>query len=88
MDERAKKNYKEYYEDLYLIGSGGFGVVFKGKEKGKEKNKDELRAIKVINLQKIKENLINENETNTDLKEQLELCIKEVKTEFENMFFK
>ena len=85
MDEIAKKNYKEYYEDLDLIGSGGFGVVFKGKEKGKEKNKDELRAIKVINLQKIKENLINENETNTDLKEQLELCIKEVKTEFENM---
>ena len=38
MDERAKKNYKEYYEDLDLIGSGGFGVVFKGKEKGKEKN--------------------------------------------------
>ena len=36
-------------------------------------------------MQKIKENLINENETNTDLKEQLELCIKEVKKEFENM---
>ena len=81
MDERTKKNYKEYYEVLNPIERGAFEIVYKGKEKGK----DELRAIKVIDLQKIKENLINENETNTDLKEQIELCIKEVKTEFENM---
>ena len=38
MKERTKKNYVEYYEDIKPLGSGGFGVVFKGKEKGKEKN--------------------------------------------------
>ena len=85
MAERAKKNYREYYKDLNLIGFGGFGVVFKGKEKGKKKNKDELRAIKVIDLKKIREKLINENETNTDIEEQLELYINGFKTEFENM---
>ena len=79
MAERAKNNYEEYYEDLKAIGNGAFGIVYKGKEKGK----DELRAIKVINLQKIKENLINEY--GTELKKQLELCINGFMTEFENM---
>ena len=79
MAERAKNNYEEYYEDLKGIGNGAFGIVYKGKEKGK----DELRAIKIINLQKIKENLMNEY--GTELKKQLELCIKGFMTEFENM---
>ena len=79
MAEKAKNNYEEYYEDLKGIGNGAFGIVYKGKEKGK----DELRAIKVINLQKIKENLMNEY--GTELKKQLELCIKGFMTEFENM---
>ena len=79
MDERTKKNYKEYYEVLNPIERGAFEIVYKGKEKGK----DELRAIKVINLQKIKENLMNEY--GTELKKQLELCINGFMTEFENM---
>ena len=79
MAEKAKNNYKKYYEDLKVIGNGAFGIVYKGKEKGK----DELRAIKVINLQKIKENLMNEY--GTELKKQLELCINGFMTEFENM---
>ena len=79
MAEKAKNNYEEYYEDLKGIGNGAFRIVYKGKEKGK----DELRAIKVINLQKIKENLINEY--GTELKKQLELCINGFMTEFENM---
>ena len=56
MTERANKNYENYYETIKVIGSGAFGIVYKGKEKGK----DELRAIKVIDLQKITENLINQ----------------------------
>ena len=50
MAEKAKNNYEEYYEDLKGIGNGAFGIVYKGKEKGK----DELRAIKVINFTKNK----------------------------------
>ena len=79
MDERTKKNYKEYYEVLNPIERGAFEIVYKGKEKGK----DELRAIKVIDLQKIKENLIDQYEE--DIEEQFDLCIKGFKTEFENM---
>ena len=50
MDERTKKSYKEYYEVLNPIERGAFEIVYKGKEKGK----DELRAIKVIDLQQKK----------------------------------
>ena len=81
MAEKAKNNYKEYYELLDGIGNGAFGIVYKGKEKGK----DELRAIKVIDLQKIKENLINELYTDTDLKEQIESSIKGFKAVYEIM---
>ena len=81
MDERTKKSYKEYYEVLNPIERGAFEIVYKGKEKGK----DELRAIKVIDLQKIKENLINELYTDTDLKEQIESSIKGFKAVYEIM---
>ena len=43
MTERASQNYKDYYEIIKGI-SGGFGTIYKGREK----NKDELRAIKVM----------------------------------------
>jgi len=44
MEERAKKNHEEYYEMIKVIDYGAFGIVYKGKER----EKDELRAIKVI----------------------------------------
>ena len=50
-----KEDYKKYYEIKELIDNGAFGYVYKGIEKGKE---NEYRAIKVIKLDKIKDNLM------------------------------
>ena len=53
MAERIKQSYKEYYEPIEIIGTGGFGYVYKGRDK---KTK-ELRAIKVMDIEKIEKNL-------------------------------
>ena len=53
MTERATQDYKIYYNVLEYKGSGGFSTVFKGKEK----KTNELRAIKVIDLNKFRDNL-------------------------------
>ena len=71
MSERANKNYEDYYETIKAIDHGAFGMVHKGKEKGK----DELRAIKVISLQRVTESLIIQYD-GEDLKKHLDLCIK------------
>ena len=80
MTERASKNYEEYYETIKVIDNGTFGIVYKGKEKGK----DELRAIKVINLQKISENLISQYGVE-DLKKHFDSSVKGFISEFEIM---
>ena len=54
MSNRAKDNYEEYYEIIKVIGIEGFGCVYKGKEK----ETNELRAIKVMDKEKIKEDLL------------------------------
>ena len=64
MDERPNKNYKDYYELIEGIDSGGYGTVYKGREK----EKNEIRAIKVMNLNRIRENLINEIDEKDDKK--------------------
>ena len=64
MTESSNKNYEDYYEIIKRIGNGGFGTIFKGREK----NKGELRAIKVMNLNRIRENLINEIDEKDDKK--------------------
>ena len=51
MEERSQKDFRNYYEILSIIGSGAYGNVFKGKEK---KSK-ELRAIKMMDFNKMKE---------------------------------
>ena len=80
MDESSKKDYKIYYDILDVIGSGGYGTVFKGKKK----NINELRAIKVIDLNKIKESLLFKYEL-TEIKEQMKLIINGFIAEFEIM---
>jgi len=80
MSNRTKKNYKEYYEIVEIIDSGAYGHVYSGREK---KTK-ELRAIKVISLEKIQENLLSQYEAN-DIEEQLNLCINGFIQEFNNM---
>ena len=78
--ERANKYYEEYYEKMETIGNGTFGTVYKGKEK----EKDELRAIKVIDLQGVKASLTNQY-SGEDLIEHLDLCLKGFISEFEIM---
>ena len=78
MVDRAKENYEKYYELSNGIGNGEFGIVYKGKDKSKE----ESREIKVIDLQKIAGNLINEYD-GEDLKKHLELCFNGFITEMD-----
>ena len=80
MSDRIKKNYKEYYEIIELIDSGEYGYVYKGREKSTK----ELRAIKVISLEKIQENLLSQYETN-EIEKQLKLCINGFIEEYNNM---
>ena len=72
MSERVKQNYEEYYEIIKVIGIGGYGCVYKGKEK---KSK-EMRAIKVMSLEKIKLDLSSQYEKEEIIEEQLNLYIK------------
>ena len=80
MSDRIKTNYEEYYEIIKLIDSGAYGHVYKGREKSTK----ELRAIKVISLEKIKENLLSQYEAN-EIEEQLNLCINGFIEEYNNM---
>jgi len=80
MEERTKQSFEEYYEIIKVIGMGGYGCVYKGRDK---KTK-ELRAIKVMDKEKIEENLSSQYETE-EIKEQLKLCIDGFKEEFEIM---
>ena len=50
MDERTSHDYRKYYNILEIIDSGASGIVFKGKEI----KTNEERAIKVIQLDRIK----------------------------------
>ena len=80
MDEKIKQDYKKYYDIIEIIGYGGYGLVYKGKEK---KTK-ELRAIKIIDLDKIIEGLLIFNDAN-ELEKELQLNIDGFIQEFENM---
>jgi len=77
---RIKENYEKYYEKIEVIGIGGYGIVYKGIEK---RTKD-LRAIKVISLEKIQANLLLQYERN-EIEKQLDLCINGFIEEYNNM---
>ena len=79
MEGRSSHDFREYYKILEGIGSGAFGIVYKGIEiKTKE-----LRAIKVIQLDKLKESIFAYGYGNEDpkkiLKEYIDGFIKECK---------
>ena len=80
MAERIKQSYKEYYEPIEIIGTGRYDYAYKGRNK---KTK-ELRAIKVMDIEKIKEDLSSKYERE-EIKDQLKLCIEGFKEEFEIM---
>ena len=71
MNERIKKNYKEYYEIIEVIGIGGYGCVYKGRDK----NTKEMRAIKVMSIETIRGNLAFKYEIE-EIEEQLKKCIE------------
>ena len=76
MEERIKENYQKFYDILELIGNGAIAYVYKGKDKKTQ----ELRAIKVMRLDKIREKLINEcepKEVENKLKYYIGLFIEE-----------
>ena len=80
MFDRIKTNYEEYYEKIEPIDSGAYGYVYKGREKSTK----ELRAIKVISLGKIEDNLLSQYGAN-EIEEQLNLCINGFIEEYNNM---
>ena len=80
MTERSKQNYQIYYDIMEEIGEGVYGSVYKGIEKKTQ----ELRALKVMNYNKIKKILSYQYEA-SDIEKQLELLIKEFIKEFDNM---
>jgi serine/threonine-protein kinase ULK/ATG1 len=80
MSDRTNKDYKEYYEIIEPIDSGAYGHVYKGRDKVTK----ELRAIKVISLGKIEDNLLSQYEAN-EIEEQLNLCINGFIEEYNNM---
>ena len=80
MNERTKEDFRKFYDILDIIGHGGYGYVYKGIEK---KTK-EIRAIKVIDLRKIKDNLLSQFETE-DFEDQLHKIINGLINEYENM---
>ena len=81
MSERSKQNYNDYYDINDPIGNGSYGFVYKGKEK----ISNEPRAIKIIDLNRIREDLSYEYETNEEINKELQLCINRFINEFENM---
>ena len=56
MTNREKENYKKYYEITNVLGNGGFGIVCEGKDK----ENNEFRAIKTIDLKEIVKRLMDE----------------------------
>ena len=80
MDKRKKDDYKKYYEIIGTIGKGSYGNVYKGKNK----LTNELRAIKEIDLDIIKQNLLEEYDIK-EIKTHLQLWIDKFKNEYENM---
>jgi len=74
MDERKKDDYKKYYDIIGIIGKGSYGFVYKGKVK----LTNELRAIKVIDLDIIKQNLLEQYEIK-EIKTHLQLWIDNLK---------
>ena len=69
MTERIEEDFSKYYDIINVIGNGAYGFVYKSKEK----NKYELRAIKVMDLDKIRTNFMYEYEE--EIQKQIKLCV-------------
>ena len=81
MDKRSSNDYMKYFDNLVGIGSGAFTIVYKGREI----KTNELRAIKVIQLDKLKENIFTNIEEDEDPEKKYKECIDGYINECENM---
>ena len=84
MNNHPNENYQNYYEIITMIGKGSYGTVYKAKEK----NTNQLKAIKVIDIYQYKEdlkNIYNENEITEEMKFKLDKFINNIKIEIKNM---
>jgi len=79
-NKRINEDYKKYYEILTTIGQGAYGNVYKGKEK----ETNQLRAIKIMDLNKMRENLLNFFELN-EIEEKIQSYINGFINEYDNM---
>ena len=77
----SNNNYLKYYNILDIIGNGEFGTVFKGREI----KTNELRAIKVIKLEQLKESVIAYKGENEDSEKTFQACIDGFIQECKNM---
>ena len=80
MAERILEILGKEFDNITPIGHGGYGFVYKGEIK----NKKELRAIKVMDLDQIKSNFINIYEEE-EVDEHIKKCIDGYINECENM---
>jgi len=81
MEKRSSHDYRKYYENLEVKGNGAFGIVYKGREiKSKE-----LRAIKIIQLDKLKGKILSNIKENEDSEIKYKLFIDGYINECENM---
>ena len=80
MAERILEVLGEKFDNIKPIGNGGYGFVYKGEIK----NKKELRAIKVMDLDKIKSNFINIYEEE-EVDKHIKKCIDGFIEEYKNM---
>ena len=80
MKERIFEVLGKEYDNIKPIGNGAYGFVYKGEIK----NKKELRAIKVMDLNKIKSNFINIYEEE-EIEEHIKKCIDGFIEEYKNM---
>jgi len=80
MNERSKQNYNDYYETINVIRICRYGYVYKGRDKETK----ELRAIKVLDKEKIRKNLSNQYEIK-EIENLLKIYIEGFIQEFENM---
>ena len=54
MNKRINEDFRKYYDIIEEIGNGAYGNVYKGKEK----ETNEYRAIKIMKYDKIMNNLL------------------------------
>ena len=83
MDNRSKMNYKDYYEIITKIGKGSYGTVFKAKEK----ETNQIRDIKVIDINHYIDdikNTYNEATITEEMKIKLDKFVNNIKMEIKN----